>query len=49
MAKELELEGVKCAENGNLPQALELLTEAQKVSSDYASTYNNRAQVSSEC
>ena len=47
MAKDLELEGVKCAENGDLPRALELLTEAQKMSSDYASAYNNRAQVSS--
>ena len=46
MAKELELEAVKCAESGNLQRALELLTEAQKVSSEYASVYNNRAQVS---
>lgn len=45
-AKELELEAVKCAESGNLQRALELLTEAQKVSSEYASVYNNRAQVS---
>lgn len=46
MAKELELEAVRCAESGNLQRALELLTEAQKVSSEYASVYNNRAQVS---
>ena len=48
MAKELELEAVKCAEGGNLQRALELLTEAQKVSSEYASAYNNRAQVSGD-
>ena len=44
-AKELELEAVKAAESGRLPDALELLNRAVEVAPGYASPYNNRAQV----
>ncbi|XP_046579968.1 tetratricopeptide repeat protein 36 homolog [Haliotis rubra] len=43
--KVLELQAVKAAEAGDLPTALDLLNEAVTRAPDWASTYNNRAQV----
>ncbi|KAK9501751.1 hypothetical protein O3M35_012423 [Rhynocoris fuscipes] len=42
-AKEIELNGVKCAENGNVLDAIKLFTEALTIA-ERASGYNNRAQ-----
>ncbi|XP_071109345.1 tetratricopeptide repeat protein 36-like [Haliotis cracherodii] len=44
-AKALELEAVKAAESGDLETALDLLNEAVTRVPDWASSYNNRAQV----
>ena len=44
-AKEIELEAVQTAENGDLDRSLELLKEAMEIAPNYASLYNNRAQV----
>ena len=44
-AKLLEVEAVKAAEGGSLGDALELLNQAITVAPNYASPYNNRAQV----
>ncbi|KAF6210020.1 hypothetical protein GE061_015775 [Apolygus lucorum] len=43
-AKEIEVEGIKAAEGGDLDGAESLLTEALRIS-ERASGYNNRAQV----
>lgn len=45
-AKDLEVQAVRVAEEGNLEDALELLTRAVNEAPNYASPYNNRAQVS---
>ena len=44
-AKLLEVEAVRAAEGGSLGDALELLNQAVTVAPNYASPYNNRAQV----
>ncbi len=44
-AKLLELQAVKVAESGNLVDSLDLLSKAVAEVPDYASVYNNRAQV----
>ena len=44
-AKELEVEAIRAAEGGSLGDALELLNRAIDEAPDYASPYNNRAQV----
>ena len=44
-AKLLEVEAVRVAEGGSLGDALELLNQAITVAPNYASPYNNRAQV----
>ena len=44
-AKDLEVQAVRAAEEGNLEDALELLTRAVNEAPNYASPYNNRAQV----
>ena len=44
-AKGLEVQAVRAAEEGNLEDALELLTRAVNEAPNYASPYNNRAQV----
>ena len=44
-AKLLEVEAVRVAEGGSLGDALELLNQAVDVAPNYASPYNNRAQV----
>ena len=44
-AKELEIQAVRAAEGGSLGDALELLNRAITETPDYASPYNNRAQV----
>jgi hypothetical protein len=44
-AKLLEVEAVRAAEGGSLGDALELLNQAIAVAPNYASPYNNRAQV----
>ena len=44
-AKLLEVEAVRAAEGGSLGNALELLNQAVIVAPNYASPYNNRAQV----
>lgn len=44
-AKLLELQAVKVAESGNLVDSLDLLNKAVAEVPDYASVYNNRAQV----
>lgn len=44
-AKLLEIQAVKVAESGNLGDALELLTKTISEVPNYASVYNNRAQV----
>ena len=44
-AKQLEVQAVKVAEGGNLTDALELLTKTISEVPNYASCYNNRAQV----
>ena len=43
--KELETKGVQEARQGNLTEALTLLTQAIELVSSYSSPYNNRAQV----
>ena len=45
-AKDLEVQAVRAAEEGNLEDALELLTRAVNEAPNYSSPYNNRAQVS---
>ena len=45
-AKDLEVQAVRAAEEGNLKDSLELLTRAVNEAPNYASPYNNRAQVS---
>ena len=45
-ANDLEVQAVRVAEEGNLEDALELLTRAINEAPNYASPYNNRAQVS---
>jgi hypothetical protein len=47
-AKLLEVEAVRAAEGGSLGDALELLNQAITVAPNYASPYNNRAQVREE-
>ena len=47
-AKLLEVEAVRAAEGGSLGDALELLNQAITVAPNYASSYNNRAQVERE-
>ena len=47
-AKVLEVEAVRAAEGGSLGDALELLNQAVSVAPNYASPYNNRAQVQRE-
>ena len=44
-AKDLEVRAVQAAEEGNLEDALELLTRAANEAPNYTSPYNNRAQV----
>jgi hypothetical protein len=44
-AKLLEVEAVRAAEGGSLGDVLELLNQAITVAPNYASPYNNRAQV----
>ena len=44
-AKLLEVEAVRAAEGGSLGDALELLNQAVTVAPNFASPYNNRAQV----
>ena len=44
-AKMLEVEAVRAAEGGSLGDALEILNQAVTVAPNYASPYNNRAQV----
>ena len=44
-AKELEVAAVRAAEGGNVGDALELLNLAATEAPEYASVYNNRAQV----
>ena len=44
-AKQIELEAVKTAESGNLDGSLDMLTRAIEIAPNYASLYNNRAQV----
>ena len=44
-AKDLEVQAVCAAEEGNLEDALELLTRAVNEAPNYASPYNNRAHV----
>ena len=44
-AKLLEVEAVRAAEGGSLGDALELLNQAVTVAPNYASPFNNRAQV----
>ena len=44
-AKLLEVEAVRAAEEGSLGDALELLNQAVTVAPNFASPYNNRAQV----
>ena len=41
----MELRAVKAAEEGRMDEALQLLTEVVTNAPDYASGYNNRAQV----
>ena len=48
-AKLLEVQAVKVAESGNLGDALELLTKTISEVPNYASVYNNRAQVRCVC
>jgi len=43
-AKQLELEGVQQAEEGNVERALELFNQAIELAPTHASAYNNRAQ-----
>ena len=45
-AKNLEVQAVQAAEEGSLGDALELLNRAVAEAPNYASPYNNRAQVS---
>ena len=45
-AKDLEVQAVRVAEEGNLEDALEVLTRAVNEAPNYASPYNNRTQVS---
>ena len=45
-AKDLEVQAVRAAEEGSLGDALELLHRAVTEAPNYASPYNNRAQVS---
>jgi len=45
-AKNLEVQAVRAAEEGSLGDALELLSRAITEAPNYASPYNNRAQVS---
>ena len=47
-AKLLEVEAVRAAEGGSLGDALELLNQAVTVAPNFASPYNNRAQVRDE-
>ncbi len=47
-AKLLEVQAVKVAESGNLVDSLDLLNKAVSEVPDYASVYNNRAQVFSK-
>ncbi len=44
-ARELELEAIRAAEGGSLGNALESLSRAIAQAPEYASPYNNRAQV----
>ena len=44
-AKELEVQAVQAAQGGSLGDALELLNQAIAEAAEYASPYNNRAQV----
>ena len=44
-AKDLQVQAVRAAEEGNLEDALALLTRAINEAPNYASPYNNRAQV----
>ena len=46
-ARELEVQAVRAAEDGNLSHALELLNRAVVEAPTYASPYNNRAWVNS--
>ena len=46
-AKVLEVQAVRTAESGNLSEALQLLNQAVIEAPNYASVYNNRAQVKS--
>ena len=43
--REMEVKAVRAAEEGRLDEALQLLSEAVTMVPDYASVYNNRAQV----
>ena len=43
-AKELEVQGVKCAENNDLDGAISFFNQAVTVAPNRASCYNNRAQ-----
>lgn len=43
-AKNLEVEGVKAAESGDLDKAIGLFTRAINIAPEWASGYNNRAQ-----
>lgn len=44
-AKELELSGVKLAEQKNYAEALDMLNNSLKLSPRRPSTFNNRAQI----
>lgn len=44
-SRQLELEGIKKADEGNLSEAIKLLTKAAEVAPNRASVYNNRTQV----
>ena len=41
----MEVQAVRAAEEGRLDEALQLLNDAVAKAPDYASVYNNRAQV----
>ena len=43
-AKEIEIEGVRLAEKGNIDLSLEMFTKAIQLAPNRASGYNNRAQ-----
>ena len=43
--KEMEIEGVKAAESGNLDRSLQVFNNAINLAPSYAASYNNRAQL----